>query len=153
MPKLDLAQVPFQTGSTYPEPYATEMGDRGRYPLGEAGGLTQFGANLMVLQPGSKSSLRHWHETEDEFVTVIEGTLVLVQDDGETLMQPGDFAAFKAGDRNGHHFINQTDKEARFLVIGTKVARDVCTYSDVDLRYQTDGETARFTRKDGTDLD
>jgi uncharacterized cupin superfamily protein len=152
MPKLDLANIEFQTGSSYPEPYASDMGDRGRYPLGEAGGLTQFGANLMVLQPGSKSSLRHWHETEDEFVMVTQGELVLVQDEGETLMKRGSFAAFKAGDTNGHHFINRTDKEARFLVVGTKVTQDVCTYSDVDLRVEIDGPNDRFTRKDGSDL-
>ncbi|NOX74886.1 MAG: cupin domain-containing protein [Alphaproteobacteria bacterium] len=152
MPKLDLAQIEFQTGSSYPEPYASEMGDRGRYPLGEAGGLTQFGANLMVLQPGSKSSLRHWHKTEDEFVMVTQGELVLVQDEGEILMRRGSFAAFKAGDTNGHHLINRSDREARFLVIGTKVKSDVCTYSDVDLRVEIDGPTDRFTRKDGSDL-
>lgn len=153
MPKLDLSQIPFQTGSSYPEPYASEMGDRGRYALGDAGGLTQFGANLMVLQPGSKSSLRHWHKTEDEFVMVTAGELILVQDEGETLMHPGDFAAFKAGDTNGHHLINRTDQEARFLVIGTKVKSDVCTYSDVDMKVVMENGTDKFTRRDGTDLD
>jgi uncharacterized cupin superfamily protein len=152
MPKLNLSEIEFQTGSSYPEPYASEMGDRGRYPLGEAGGLTQFGANLMVLQPGSKSSLRHWHKNEDEFVMVTQGELVLVQDEGETVMKRGSIAAFKAGDTNGHHFINRTDKEARFLVVGTKVTHDVCTYSDVDLRVEINGPNDRFTRKDGSDL-
>lgn len=149
---IDLDKVPFRTGSSYPEPYATEMGDRGRYELGDAGGLTQFGVNLMVLQPGSKSSLRHWHETEDEFLWVNEGELVLVQDEGETILRPGDCAAFKAGDTNGHHLINRTDHEARFIVVGTRMTRDVCTYSDVDLRVEIDGDNDRFTRKDGSDL-
>lgn len=149
---IDPNKLSFQTGSSYPEPYATEMGDRGRYALGDAAGLTQFGVNLMVLQPGSKSSLRHWHETEDEFLWVTEGELVLVQDEGETTVRPGDCAGFKAGDTNGHHLINRSDKEARFIVVGTKVARDVCTYSDVDLRAEIDGDNDHFTRKDGTEL-
>jgi uncharacterized cupin superfamily protein len=153
MPKLNLGQIPFQTGSSYPEPHASEMGDRGRYPLGEAGGLTQFGANLMVMQPGSKSSLRHWHAAEDEFMMVTQGELVLVQDEGETRMRRGEFAAFKAGDTNGHHLINRTDAEARFLVIGTKVTSDVCTYPDVDMKVVIEGDTNKFTRIDGTELD
>ena len=49
-------------------------------------------------QPGARSSLRHWHRAEDEFVMVTEGELVLVQDEGEYVMRPGDCAAWKAGD-------------------------------------------------------
>ena len=149
---LDLAAIPVETGSSYPEPYATEMGNRGWQRLGDAGGLTQFGVRMMIMQPGSKSSLCHWHETEDEFVMVTQGELVLVTDEGETTVRPGDCAAFAAGDTNGHHLINRSQTEARFLVVGTKVEKDVCTYSDVDLRVEINGENDRFTRKDGTDL-
>ncbi len=149
---IDLDKLPFETGSSYPEPYATEMGDRGRYALGTAAALTQFGVNLMVLQPGSKSSLRHWHQTEDEFVWITKGELVLVQDEGETTVRPGDCAAFKAGETNGHHLINRSDSEAQFLVVGARAAKDVCTYSDVDLRVEIDGTNHRFTRKDGSEL-
>lgn len=149
---IDLAKVPVETGSTYPEPYEAEMGDRAWQSLGDAGGLTQFGVRKMILQPGAKSSLRHWHETEDEFVMVTQGELVLVQDDGETIVRPGDCAAFPAGDTNGHHFINRSDSEARFIVVGTRVERDVCTYSDVDLRVEITGKNDRFTRKDGTEF-
>jgi len=149
---IDLDKLPFETGSSYPEPYATEMGDRGRYALGNAAALTQFGVNLMVLQPGSKSSLRHWHQTEDEFIWITKGELVLVQDEGETTVRPGDCAAFKAGETNGHHLINRSDSEAQFLVVGARVAKDVCTYSDVDLRVEIDGTNHRFTRKDGSEL-
>ena len=151
MPKLDLAAVLVKTGSIYPEPYAGMMAGRSSLRLGEAGGLTQFGANLVILQPGALSSLRHWHLHEDEFVMVTEGECVLVQDGGETVMRPGDCAAFKAGDPDGHHFINRSDREARFLVVGTKAPREVGTYSDVDLRVEIEGGKARFTYKDGSD--
>ena len=71
--KLDLADVPVKTGSIYPEPYAAMMKGRSSLRLGQAGGLTQFGVNLVRLEPGALSSLRHWHEKEDEFVMVTEG--------------------------------------------------------------------------------
>ena len=151
MPKLDLSKVPVKTGSIYPEPYASMVKGRSSLRLGDAGGLTQFGVNLVSLDPGAMSSLRHWHMAEDEFVMVTEGECVMVQDEGETVMRPGDCAAFPAGSTNGHHFINRTDKVAKFLVIGSKAKREVATYSDVDLMVEIEGGKARFTYKDGTD--
>lgn len=151
MPKLDLASLPVRTGSIYPSPYAEMVAGRSSVRLGDAGGLTQFGVNLVTLQPGAMSSLRHWHMAEDEFVMVTEGECVMVQDEGETLMGPGDCAAFPAGSTNGHHFLNRSDRVARFLVIGSKAPREVATYSDVDLKVEMEGGKARFTYKDGSD--
>lgn len=151
MPRIDPAHVPVKTGSIYPEPYAAMMAGRSSLRLGEAGGLTQFGANLVTLEPGALSSLRHWHEAEDEFVMVIEGELILVEDAGETPMRPGDCAAFPAGSGNGHHFVNRGPAAARFLVVGTKAAREVAHYSDHDLRVEIEAGRARFTYRDGTD--
>ncbi len=153
MAKLDLSKVPVKTGSIYPEPYAAQMAGRSSLRLGDAGGLTQFGANLVILQPGAKSSLRHWHETEDEFVMVTQGTCTLIDDAGETALTPGDCATFKAGDPNGHHFVNRTDAEARFLVIGTRASREVAHYADVDLKVHLEGGKARFTYRDGKDFE
>jgi uncharacterized cupin superfamily protein len=153
MPVIDPARVPVKTGSIYPEPYAAMMQGRSSLRLGEAGGLTQFGVNLVMLEPGAMSSLRHWHHNEDEFVWVVEGECTLVQDEGETVMRPGDSAAFPAGNTNGHHFLNRTDKVAKFLVVGAKAPRETAVYSDVDLMvHLSPGEKgkAEFTYKDGT---
>jgi uncharacterized cupin superfamily protein len=151
MTKLDLSAVPVKTGSIYPEPYAAMMRGRSSLRLGDAGGLTQFGVNLVRLEPGALSSLRHWHLHEDEFVMITEGECVLVQDAGETVMRVGDCAAFPAGRADGHHFINRTDKVATFLVVGTKAKAEVATYSDVDMMVHVGSGKARFTYKDGTD--
>lgn len=150
MPIIDQSKCPVKTGSIYPEPYATMMQGRSSLRLGDAGGLTQFGANLVMLDPGALSSLRHWHQNEDEFVWVVEGECTLVQDAGETVMRPGDCAAFPAGSTDGHHFVNRTDRPAKFLVVGTKAKHEVATYSDVDLRVEIGGGKASFTYKDGT---
>ena len=132
-------------------PTCGEMGLRTLH-LSVAGGLTQFGANLVSLEPGALSSLRHWHLNEDEFVMVTEGDCTLVQDAGETVMRAGDCAAFPAGSTDGHHFVNRTDKVARFLVVGSKAPREVATYSDVDMRVEMEAGKARFTYKDGSDF-
>ncbi|MBA3908322.1 MAG: transcriptional regulator [Rhodobacter sp.] len=151
MPVIDPKAVPVRTGSIYPSPYAEMMAGRSSLRLGDAGGLTQFGVNLVTLEPGALSSLRHWHLNEDEFVMVTEGECTLVEDAGETILHPGDCAAFPAGNPDGHHFINRTDKVARFLVVGSKAKREVATYSDHDLKVEMEGGRARFTYKDGTD--
>lgn len=150
MSKLDLTSVPLKTGSIYPSPYAEMMAGRSSLRLGTAGGLTQFGVNLVSLEPGALSSLRHWHLVEDEFVMVTDGECFLVQDEGETLMRAGDCAAFPANTPNGHHFINRSANVARFLVVGSKSKHEVATYSDVDLVVTIDDGKAEFTHKDGS---
>lgn len=150
MAKLDMSKVPVKTGSMYPSPYAEMMAGRSSLRLGDAGGLTQFGVNLVILQPGAVSSLRHWHLVEDEFVMVTEGACVLVQDAGETVMVAGDCVAFPANVPDGHQFINRSGAVARFLVVGSKSKREVATYSDVDLVLTVEGGQASFAYKDGS---
>ena len=150
MPVIDMSKAPLRTGSIYPEPYASMMKGRSSLRLGEAGALTQYGVNLVMLEPGALSSLRHWHQNEDEFVMVTEGECTLIDDQGEHIMRPGDCAAFPANNGNGHHFVNRTENVAKFLVIGTKAPREVATYSDVDLRVEIEGGRAQFTYKDGS---
>jgi len=152
MGKLNLDKVPVKTGSIYPAPYAAEMAGRSSLRLGVAGGLTQFGVNMVILSAGAKSSLRHWHLNEDEFVMITQGACTLVDDDGEHHMAAGDCAAFPASVENGHHFINNTDAEARFLVVGTKAPSETAYYSDLDLMVSIGGGKAEFTRKDGSGL-
>jgi uncharacterized cupin superfamily protein len=148
MPKIDIAKVPERKGVGYPRPFDALSAERIRQRLGDAGGLTDFGINLMRLPPGNWSSQRHWHSHEDEFVFVLEGELVLIEDGGETVLRAGDCAAFPRGTGNGHHMINRSDAVAVYLEIGSRHANDVTTCSDIDvMSTNTDG---RFVHKDGT---
>ena len=151
MPKLDFSKVAVKTGTVYLPPYDAEVAGRSSLRLGDAGGLTQFGVNIVILAPGAKSSMRHWHLNEDEFVMITLGECTMVQDAGPQIMRAGDCAAFPAGVPDGHNFINHTDAETRFLVVGTKAKTEVATYSDVDLRLEQASGVNRFTYKDGTD--
>ena len=150
MPRIDPASVRLRTSTTYPPPYDAEARGRSALMLSDAGGLSQFGVNVTILQPGAKSSMRHWHETEDEFVMVLSGDCVLIEDAGETPMTAGDCAAFPAGRPDGHTFINRSDAECRLLVVGTRLDHDVATYSDIDLKVTITPQGNRFTRRDGT---
>jgi uncharacterized cupin superfamily protein len=152
MPKIDITALPVRTGTIYPQPYAALVAGRSSVRLGDAGGLTQFGVNMVTLAPGAASSMRHWHEQEDEFVMVTEGTCIMVTDDGETIMGPGDCAAFPAGHPDGHTFLNRTTAPARFLVIGSKAPREVAHYPDQGLRVVMEDGRATFLHADGRAL-
>ncbi|WP_136441235.1 cupin domain-containing protein [Pacificoceanicola onchidii] len=152
MPKIDLSQIPVISKTGYPPPHHKAVDGRHTQRLGAESGITQFGANLVTLDPGAKSSLRHWHEEQDEFLMVTEGELTLVDDTGSTRMGPGDCAAFPAGDANGHHMVNRSEALGRFLVIGTHTATETGHYSDVDMMVKARDGQFTFTRRDGTPL-
>jgi uncharacterized cupin superfamily protein len=153
MPKIDLSSLTPRTGSTYPAPHDSEMAGRTSLRVGDAGGLTQFGANIIILAPGAKSSLRHWHENQDELVMVTMGICTLIDDHGKTEMATGDCATFPAGDANGHHIVNFSDAPAQFLVIGTRTPTETAWYGDLDMKVVIDADGYAFTRKDGTPLE
>mgnify|MGYP000477540477 CR=1 FL=1 len=148
MPKIDMDRVPKRQGSGYPPEFAAPCADRIRQRLGDAGGLTQYGVNIMRLPPGNWSSQRHWHSHEDEFAFILEGEVVLVEDDGETMLRAGECAAFPKNTGNGHHMINRSNADAVYLEVGTRHPDDMTTCADIDLKSaNADGV---WRHKDGT---
>ncbi len=149
MPKIDIASLKVEASTGYPEPFRQAVAGRSRKRLGNAVGLDQFGVNLTTLKPGAWSSQRHWHASEDEFIYVLEGELVLCEDAGETVLKPGDAAAWKANAPNGHCLINRGNRDAVYLEVGTRANRDQVTYPDIDMRNEKDETGVRFLRKSG----
>jgi uncharacterized cupin superfamily protein len=147
MPKIDIAAIPVRKGVGYPSPLDLPCADRTRQRLGDAGGLADFGVNLMTLPPGGWSSQRHWHSHEDEFVYLLEGELVLVEDSGETVLSAGDCAAFAKNSGDGHHMINRSSVTAVYLEVGSRSRLDLITCSDVDMI--SPAADGRFLHKDG----
>src|ERR1019366_6820984 len=111
MPKVDIAKVPVKSGTFYPAQFQAECLGRHKQAIGDAAGLTQFGVNITRISPGAASALRHWHE--------LEGELVLVENDGEVVLKPGDAAGFKAGSGNAHRLINRGNRDAVYFEVGT----------------------------------
>ena len=149
MPKIEIETAPTGHGTTYPDEFAGPCLPRRRWKLGDAAGLTQFGVNLLHLPAGAWSSQRHWHQTEDEFVTVLSGQVVLVEDDGETLLVAGDCAGFKAGVPNGHMIQNRSTTEAVLLEVGTRTpGGDGADYPDIDMTLPLGAD--RYFHRDGT---
>jgi uncharacterized cupin superfamily protein len=149
MPKIDITSVKVESSTGYPKPYRLVVQGRSRQRLGNVVGLDQFGVNLTRLKPGAQSSQRHWHESEDEFVYVLEGELVLCEDGGETLLKPGDAAGWKAGVQNGHCLVNRSSRDAVFLEIGSRMKRDRGEYPDIDMLFRKDESGVHYLRRSG----
>jgi uncharacterized cupin superfamily protein len=149
MPKVDVAKVPLKSGSFYPAPFQAEHKGRHKQALGDAVGLTQFGVNITRIAPGAASSLRHYHEQEDEFIFMLEGELVLIENDGEVVLTAGDCAGFKANSGNAHRLVNRSTKDAVYFEVGTRSPHDRVHYPDVDLLLERDKTGRRYLHKSG----
>ena len=149
-PALDPQTVPARDGSSYPAPFRAAVEARAKRALGDATGLSQFGVNLVELPPGCWSSQRHWHTHEDEFVYVLDGELVLVSDAGEQVLRAGMAAGFPAGEPDGHHLINRSDRPATYLEVGTRREDlDEVDYPDIDLAIRLRDGRQVFVSKSG----
>ena len=146
MPKIDLAAITPSNKTGYPEPFDRAVSGRWWRRLAPAGGLREMGASHVVLQPGAWSSQRHWHDGEDEFLVMLGGEAVLVEDEGRTVLKAGDCASWPKGTGDGHHLINESDSDCAFVVVGggTNTGGG---YSDIDLMFTPEGT---YIHKDGT---
>jgi uncharacterized cupin superfamily protein len=146
MPKVDLESIEQVNRTGYPPPFDQDVAGRWYRRLAPATGLTDFGASHVVLKPGAWSSQRHWHDGEDEFLVMLSGEAVLVEDEGRTILRAGDIAAWPKGTGNGHHLRNESDSDCSFVVVGggTNTGGG---YSDIDMLFTADN---RYVQKDGT---
>ena len=142
--------APESNASTYPLEFRESQRKRFNRRLGEFGGIKNYGVNWVRVEPGGQSSARHSHTKQDEFVYIIEGEFVLVTDAGNETVGPGMCIAFPAGSGNGHHFLNLTDRDATFMVIGDRSAGDEVIYPDLDLHLGIGSDGQRgFLHKNG----
>jgi uncharacterized cupin superfamily protein len=146
MPRIDLDTIPQTNRTGYPPPFNEAVAGRLQRRLSPATGLAEFGVSHVVLKPGAWSSQRHWHEGEDEFLVMIEGEAVLVDDAGDHLLRTGDCAAFPKGERNGHHLQNRSEGDCAFIVVGAGRSEGG-DYPDIDMRFTAEGN---YVHKDGT---
>jgi uncharacterized cupin superfamily protein len=146
LPKLDLDQIAQINTTGYPPLYADQVQGRWYRRLSPASGIDDFGVSHVTLKPAAWSSQRHWHEGEDEFVVILSGEAVLIDDSGETAMRAGDCAAFPKGDGNGHVLVNRSEADCTFIAVGKPSATD-CHYPDIDMHLPA-GQS--FVRKDGS---
>jgi uncharacterized cupin superfamily protein len=116
--------------------------------VGDAGGITQFGASVQTLLPGARSSLRHWHEDTDEMLFVLSGEVTVTEDTADYVLRPGDAACWPKGVAVAHTVSNCSSDACSYVVVGTRSSKDVCHYEEIGQIMRSDGE--RWTLVDGT---
>lgn len=141
---------PRRKASNYPEPYFSMMRDREKRQLGDIFGLSNFGVNLTRLKPGGCSALRHHHTVQDEFIYVLSGHPILITDAGDTPLEPGMCAGFRAGVPDGHMLVNRTDEEVVYIEVGDRLPGDQAIYPDDDLEARMIDGKWQFVHKDGS---
>jgi uncharacterized cupin superfamily protein len=145
----DLQALPQRRGTVYPAQFSGDVEGRIKRALTEPLGLTQFGVNLTVLEPGAKSSQRHWHALEDEFIYVLAGEITLVTNAGTEVLRAGMAAGFPKGDGDGHQLVNRGTAAATYLEVGTRSKDDDVVYPDIDMNGLKRGGTYRFFHRNG----
>lgn len=117
--------------------------------LSDAGGLSQYGAYVQILHPGARSSNKHWHENEDEFLYVLSGAVTVTEDAEAHVLHAGDAACWAAGTPHAHHVTNQSDAPCSYVIVGTRVKRDICHYPETGRTLHTEGDDWRLFEADG----
>ena len=78
-------------------------------------GVTSFGLNLMVFQPGGRSRI-HRHERQEEVYLVLEGTLTLSVEGEEQELGEGELARVAPEVRR--QLVNRTRERLAVLALG-----------------------------------
>ena len=83
------------------------------------------------LAPGEGSSPYHY-EYDEEWLLVVEGTVVVRAPDGEHTLERGDLVRFPAGPEGAHKVMNRSDEPARTLLFSSRRGLAVSVYPDSD---------------------
>ena len=148
--RIDPATLPVISGTLYPAPFDAPCRARHRTRLADAAGLSQYGVNLVRLEPGAWSSQRHWHLAQEEFIYILSGEVTLVTNAGEEVLGAGDCAGFLADDGDGHHLQNRSGSDVTFLEIGTRLPQDGANYPDIDMKVPPQAPPGTYAHRDGT---
>src|SRR5262249_41738990 len=103
----------------------------GRIDVAQALGSTEFAMFVYDVDPGEGSSPYHY-EYEEEWLLVVEGTVVVRRPDGEQTLERGDLVRFPAGPAGAHKVMNRGDARARTLLFSRAGTPAVSVYPDSD---------------------
>lgn len=89
------------------------------WELGKRVGLMQMGVSMRSVEPGRKSTHRHFHTVEEEWVWVLSGTGVVRIGPHRLPVREGSFVGFPPGPRP-HHLISEGSDALVFLEGGER---------------------------------
>jgi len=101
----------------------------GRIDVARALGSADTAMYVYDLGPGQSSSPYHY-EYEEEWLLVVEGSVVVRQPDGEQTLKRGDLVRFPAGPAGAHKIMNRSEALARTLMFSSSRVPAVSVYPD-----------------------
>ena len=104
----------------------------GRVDVARAVGSTATLMFIYDVAPGESQSPYHF-EFDEEWLLVVEGTLVLRSPAGEQTLDRGDVVCFPAGPAGAHQLTNRSETPARTLMFSSARAPAVSVYPDTDM--------------------
>ena len=103
----------------------------GRIDVARAVGSAAMAMYLNDLAPG-RSSCPYHYEYEEEWLLVVDGTVVVRTPDGERTLRRGDLVCFPPGPAGAHKLMNRSESPARTLMFSSSRVPAVSVYPDSD---------------------
>jgi uncharacterized cupin superfamily protein len=103
----------------------------GRVDVARALGSPALAMFIYDLAPGQGGSPYHY-EYEEEWLLVVDGTVVVRAPDGEHVFERGDLVRFPPGPAGAHKVMNRSEAPARTLIFSSSRVPAVSVYPDSD---------------------
>jgi len=103
----------------------------GRIDIARALGSAATLMFIYDLAPGDGASPYHY-EYAEEWLLVVDGTVVMRTPDGEQTLERGDLVCFPPGPTGAHKVMNRSDAPARTLMFSSAEVPAVSVYPDSD---------------------
>ncbi len=101
----------------------------GRIDVARAVGSAATAMYVYDLAPGQSSCPYHY-EYEEEWLLIVDGTIVVRVPDGEHTLERGDLVCFPAGPAGAHKIMNRSESPARTLAFSSARVPAVSVYPD-----------------------
>jgi uncharacterized cupin superfamily protein len=101
----------------------------GRIDVARALGSTETAMYVYDLAPGESSSPYHYEYVE-EWLLVVEGSVVVRRPDGERTLERGDLVRFPAGPAGAHKLMNRSEEPARTWLFSSARLPAISVYPD-----------------------
>ncbi len=124
MRKFNVFDAPVSFDATDPESYAA-----GANRFGLTIGAVRMGATVYEL-PSGESVCPYHYESEEEWLLVLQGQVLVRHPEGEDVLNPGDITAFTAGPPGAHKTTNLGTTTARMVMFSTNDPIGYCVYPD-----------------------
>ena len=115
-------------------------------------GMERIGVHMVRLEPGRDSTTHHYHDGDEEFIYVLQGTGTAQIGNDTFDIGPGDFMGFPAPSP-GHSMHNSGDEDLVYLMGGESNAWDTVHYPEQRRSMiKNHGRRAWFAWEDMTEL-